>query len=72
VRGHASAWSWAAWASLSPILLSLFLFLFQKNFGNLLKIVENPKIVKPIFLSFLFSLEFNKNSFMIVRENKEF
>jgi hypothetical protein len=28
--------------------------------------------VKPIFLDFLFSLEFNKNSFMIFRGNKEF
>jgi hypothetical protein len=29
-------------------------------------------MVKPIFLDFLFSLEFNKNSFMIFRGNKEF
>jgi hypothetical protein len=31
---------WAAWAETSPILFSLFLFLFQQSFGNLLKIVE--------------------------------
>jgi hypothetical protein len=28
--------------------------------------------VKPIFLGLLFSLEFNKNSFMIFRGNKKF
>jgi hypothetical protein len=38
----------------------------------MLKIVENPKIVKPIFLGLLFSLEFNKNSFVIFSGNKKF
>jgi hypothetical protein len=33
---------------------------------------KNPKIVKPIFLGLLFSLEFNKNSFVIFSGNKEF
>jgi hypothetical protein len=39
-RRRNSAWTWAAWAETGPVLLNLFLFLFQKNFGNLLKIVE--------------------------------
>jgi hypothetical protein len=39
-RGCNSAWTWAAWAETGPVLLNLFLFLFHKNFGNLLKIVE--------------------------------
>jgi hypothetical protein len=33
---------------------------------------KNGKIMKPIFLSSLFSLEFNKNSFVIFSENKKF
>jgi hypothetical protein len=63
---------WAAWTRFGPALLHLFSFLFLPSFGNMLKIVENPKIVKPIFLGLLFSLEFNKNSFVIFSGNKKF
>jgi hypothetical protein len=34
--------------------------------------VENGKIVKPIFLGSLFSLEFNKNKFVIFSGNNKF
>jgi hypothetical protein len=33
------------------------------------KLQKNPKNMRPIFLAFLFSLEFNKNSFMNFRGN---
>jgi hypothetical protein len=71
-RGHVSAWVWADWARISPTLFTLSPFLFQNNFRNPWKNIKNPKIVKPIFLGFLFSLEFNKNSFMIFSLNREF
>jgi hypothetical protein len=51
---------------------NLFFFFFQQNSNNFRKWQKNPKIVKPIFLGSLFSLEFNKNSFVIFSGNKKF
>jgi hypothetical protein len=48
------------------------LFFFYPSLEICRKLQKIPKIVKPIFLDFLFSIEFNKNSFMIFRLNKEF
>jgi hypothetical protein len=38
------------WAELSPSLFILFPFLFTIILGNLYKIVENDKIMRPILL----------------------
>ena len=46
-------------------------FLLQSQ-NNFRKLQKNPKIVKPIFLGLLCSLEFNKNSFVIFSGNKKF
>jgi hypothetical protein len=72
VRGHVSAVVGPTWTDFSPSLFIIFLFLFLASFRNLLKMVENAKIVKLIFLGLLFSLEFSKNSFMIFSGNKKF
>jgi hypothetical protein len=47
-------------------------FFFSEALEICRKLQKNLKIVKPIFLGLLFSLEFNKNSFMIFRGNKKF
>jgi hypothetical protein len=65
--------SWAAWAGFGPGLFLSFSFSFYSRAKTIVeKLQKNPKIVKPIFLDSLFSLEFNKNSFVIFRENKKF
>jgi len=51
---------------------SLFLFFFSRILEIHGKLQKNPKIVKLIFLDSLFSLVFNKNSFMIFSLNREF
>jgi hypothetical protein len=38
------------WADLSPSLFILFPFLFTAKLGNVYKIVENDKIMRPILL----------------------
>jgi hypothetical protein len=59
-------WNWP-----SPVQPFSFFF-FSEALEICRNLQKNPKIVKPIFLGFIFSLEFNKNSFMIFRLNKEF
>jgi hypothetical protein len=52
---------------------SLFLlFFFRITLEIHGKVSKNPKIVKLIFLDYLFFIEFNKNSFMIFSLNREF
>jgi hypothetical protein len=51
-------------------IFSLFFFCPTLEIGR--KCLKNPKNVKPIFLDSLFSIVFNKNSFMIFRTNREF
>jgi hypothetical protein len=51
---------------------SFYFLFFSGTLEIYKKLQKNPKIVKPIFSDFLFSIEFNKNSFMIFRLNKEF
>jgi hypothetical protein len=51
---------------------TFFIFFFRETLEICRKLQKIHKIVKPIFLGLLFSLEFNKNSFMIFRLNKEF
>jgi hypothetical protein len=70
--GRLSPLDWAAGLKSAQYYSPVFPFLFIPELKQLQKMVENPKIVKPVFLDFLFSLEFNKNSFMIFRGNKEF
>jgi hypothetical protein len=50
-RAHASSvLTWVLWAEFGPIMFMSFPFLFAGGLYNLLKMVENGKIMKPFFL----------------------
>jgi hypothetical protein len=49
-------------ARMSPVLLTVFSFLFADRLGNRQKIVENDKIMRPILLGSQNHLVFNENS----------
>jgi hypothetical protein len=51
---------------------NVFFFFFSGSLKIYRKLKKNPKNMRPIFLGFLFSLVFNKNSFMIFSGNREF
>jgi hypothetical protein len=51
---------------------NVFFFFFSGSLKIYRKLKKNPKNMRPIFLGFLFSIVFNKNSFMNFSLNKEF
>jgi hypothetical protein len=71
-EGALSPLDWAACLISAHHCFNFFFFFFREALEICRKLQKNPKIVKPIFQDFLFSLEFNKNIFMIFRGNKEF
>jgi hypothetical protein len=80
VKPPARAWArlgflcgWAGSGQNQPNTVPHFLFFFFCPALEICrKLQKNPKNMRPIFLAFLFSLEFNKNNFMNFRGNKEF
>jgi hypothetical protein len=75
-RGRGSAGSGPTWAGFGPTLFICFSFSFIPRAKTIIekcrKMYKNAKIVKLIFLGLLFSLVFNKNSFVIFSGNKKF
>jgi hypothetical protein len=71
-RAHFPLWTGPPGLISAHHCFNFFFFFFREALEICRKLQKNPKIVRPIFLDFLFSLEFNKNIFMIFRGNKEF
>jgi hypothetical protein len=63
--------SWATGLKSAQYYSSVSFFFYFQSQNNFRKWLKNYKIVKPIFLGSLFSLEFNKNSFVIFSGNKK-